>query len=434
MRQLGTFLYLILIISWYLHLPARIEAFGKIRFDVLTSAFILFCCLTGGRTPAVESQGKIGRFLKILVIYAVLTLPFIEWPGSVVRNGLINFFKAILFYFFTISLVDSERKLRLFVFVFISCQAVRVLEPVYLNITQDYWGSAATMSGFEAMNRLSGAPHDVINPNGLAFVILTVFPFLHYESSLSLFYRLRYWLLLPPMLYALMLTGSRSGLVGMAVIVGMIFLKSQRRIWVGLVIFMGCLVVFSRLSGQLYDRYKSLFDETSRNATTVQGRIQGLKNNLKVAFHRPLFGHGLGTSFEANANYGGFGQISHNLYIEAAQELGFVGLAFFLLFLKYFVRQVLQNLREVKTIPQRAALEALSNAIHVWVVMNLVFSLASYGLSSEEWYMVAGLSIVVSCLISAKNSEGRSFAQDPKRPPLAMWELQKKAALPASGF
>ena len=36
----------------------------------------------------------------------------------------------------------------------------------------------------------------------------------------------------------------------------------------------------------------------------------------------------------------------------------------------------------------------LVNSMQVWLFMNLIFSFASYGLSSYEWYLFGGLSVV----------------------------------------
>ena len=46
-------------------------------------------------------------------------------------------------------------------------------------MTNAYWGDAAHIGGGEFLNRLSGAPSDVINPNGLAFVIIIALPFMY---------------------------------------------------------------------------------------------------------------------------------------------------------------------------------------------------------------------------------------------------------------
>src|ERR1700752_2810016 len=109
--------------------------------------------------------------------------------------------------------------------VFLCCQTFRVLEPVYLHVTIGYWGSSAHVSAWEAFDRLSGAPSDTVNPNGLAAIVLTIIPLLHYLTAGKVLGRLTYVSVLPMLLWALVLTASRSGMVGLAGILGLVWLK-----------------------------------------------------------------------------------------------------------------------------------------------------------------------------------------------------------------
>ena len=268
-------------------------------------------------------------------MYSVLTIPFVEWPGSVIRAGIPNFIKGIVFYYFTIAFVRTEKDLKKLVFVFVACQLWRILEPLYLHVTEGYWGSIASMANWEYLDRLSGAPSDVVNPNGLAFIICTVLPFLYLMAGLSWKGRLAFVLFTPACIYTLALTGSRSGMLGLVIIFLGILVKSKRRfLWA----LSGVLLVvfgFPLLSPDMQDRYLSIIGRGEKNAATAEGRLTGVEDNFSdVALHRPIFGHGLGTSREANANFGDDDQPAHNLYVEVAEELGFVGLAIFILFLK----------------------------------------------------------------------------------------------------
>jgi len=46
----------------------------------------------------------------------------------------------------------------------------------------------------------------------------------------------------------------------------------------------------------------------------------------------------------------------------------------------------------------------LLDATQVWLILNLVFSLASYGLNSYEWYLLGAFSVVMRRLVSASGS------------------------------
>jgi putative inorganic carbon (HCO3(-)) transporter len=411
MSSVAFTLYLVFITSWFLHLPARIPALGVIRFDMLLVATIGALAFSN-RPP---SMGRVPKLLVALVVYIVLTTPLVEWPGSVVKVGLIALVQAMVFYFFTTWLVTSERRLKLVVGVFVVCQVIRILEPVYLHVTEGYWGSKASMAGWDELERLSGAPTDVINPNGLAFVILTAMCFMHYLWPLRKTGALAYLLVLPVCLYALVLTGSRSGLIGLFVVFAAIFLRSRHKVPLLAAAALCVAIAAPRLSADLADRYLSIISDQTRNAQTAEDRLTGMIGDLEVAMRRPLFGHGLGTSREANANFRGVDLVSHNMYTEILQELGIGGLIIFLLIIFGTIHNLRFAIRSVREGPEQGKyLLALANALSVWLALNIIFSFASYGLSNYTWYFTAGMSEALLRL--PKVSGASAAAVEPLRP------------------
>ena len=64
----------------------------------------------------------------------------------------------------------------------------------------------------------------------------------------------------------------------------------------------------------------------------------------------------------------------------------------FIVFLFTVAKTVNQTLREFRESGINTGLYyRLSLAVQVWFGMNILFSFASYGLSSYEWYFLAGL-------------------------------------------
>jgi O-antigen ligase len=394
------YLYLCFVASWFLHLGTRIPVLGSIRFDLLL--VIVIAALAVAQRRSSEPPRPLSQTawaLIALTAYCLVTIPFVQWPGSVVRYGLEGYVKAIVFYVFTVRLVTTERRLRWLLLVFVACQSFRFLEPLYLHVTAGYWGDRASMlGGSEFMNRLSGAPGDTINPNGLAFVVLTVICFAHFTWTGNWLGRIGYLLLLPAGLYALVLTGSRSGMLTMGIVFVAIWLKSRRKVLLATVAIAAVLWATPRLSSDLTDRYESVVDSNTRNAATFAGRIEGVRQNFEVALRRPLFGHGLGTSREANSNFEGTDMPAHNLYAEVAQELGFLGLGVFLTFLWVVARNLWKHQRLWGLASAAGSIKRTGDALRLFMVMNLVFSVASYGLTGYEWYLLAGLSDVVTRL------------------------------------
>jgi len=390
-------LYLLFCASFFLRFPERAKELGAIRFDFLLLAVIAIGLVFGGTlAQRIGRPNGANRALSVLLIYIALTLPFVQWPGSVVQTNAFIFIKAVVFFYLSILTLTTPRRLQIFMSVFLLCQIVRILEPLYMNLTTGYWGSRTHLGEGEFLERLAGSPYDTVNPNGLAFVVTSVIPLLYF-----LYIRQRgIWryvsiALLPALLYTLVLTASRTGMIALFIVFLGIVWKSKHRItWlvlVGLIAVVG----FGSLSEFQQDRYLSLTDEHTRGWATAKGRVEGVISDLEVALQRPIVGHGLGTSEEANFHATGEAQLSHNLYTETAQELGFVGLTIFVFYIIAVIRNFRLAREQTHSVAPQSYLGRLTDGMQVWMYMNLVFSLASYGLSSYEWYLFGGISVVL---------------------------------------
>lgn len=400
-------LYLLFVISFFLHLPARVPILGLVRFDVLLVALIGALLVTRRESQGNSSATETDKALRVLLAYCLVTVPLVEWPGSVLGKGFPDLVKATIFYFFTVAIITTEGRLRTYMWVFLVCQSLRILEPLYLNVSDGYWGSATFVQDEEMMDRLSGAPSDTINPNGLAFVIVSVIPFMHYLTlSAGWRYKLIYFLLLPVFIYTLVLTSSRSGILGLGAILVGILLKSQRKFLLIAMAGIGALIVVANLSDLQKERYLSIGRDDVRFSGTAHGRTEGMISNLEVVMNRPIFGHGLGTSVEANYHAMGSAKPAHNLYLEILQETGIIGLVIFLFFMKSIIVNFRVSLAAIRArIIEQSYLANITTAMQVWLLMNILFSFASYGLTSYEWYLFGGLSVVIRRLAEAESSK-----------------------------
>jgi hypothetical protein len=180
---MGFNLFLLFTVSYFLHLTSRFSGLGNIRLDLILYIVLAVLALLGGESEGKGADGRITKALLLFFICAMVSVPFAMWPGSVLRYGLQNFLKSVVFFLYLVRFVRTERHLKIFMMVFLGCQVFRGLEPAYLHITQGYWGDFATSyvgGEIQYLDRLSGAPHDIVNPNQLAWVILNAVPFIYY--------------------------------------------------------------------------------------------------------------------------------------------------------------------------------------------------------------------------------------------------------------
>lgn len=390
-------LYMVFMLSFFLRIPNRLPILGMMRLDLLLVLFIFLSIIKLKTDQSAEA--KIAKYIKMLFISAAVSLPFVTWPGTAIGQGIPNLIKATIFFFFTYKLVLNESRLKIMVYLFLLANTYRILEPLVLHFTIGYWGSR-TSYGWEEVDRLSGGPYDIIGPNGLAFVIATVIPFYHYLFGTRSFkYKLIYWLLLPAFFFTMALTLSRSGILAIVIIYAVVFFKSKSKFTLAVIAVVGGLAFFNSLNDVQQDRYLSIFSSDAKSSKTAQGRTDSWVIYYDVGMRKPVFGHGLGSSKEANFNFSGRAQPAHNLWLEIFQELGFVGLTIFLLYAReIYLGFKITNLKMLNYSNASAFSKACLPAMQVWLVMNFLFSFASYGLTSYEWYLFGGFSAVFARL------------------------------------
>jgi len=424
--MLAYFLYLTLLVSYFLHLTSRFPILAQIRFDLILTGLVFLFTLLGGNSsaPKLRQPNPTTRLL-YMIGYILLSIPFVYWPGSVIRYGLEGLLKVIIFYFFTVLLLTTEQRLKTFTRVFLLCQLFRILEPTYLHVTQGYWGSSAHTRGLGiefSLDRLSGAPHDVINPNQLGWLIITTSIYLYflYWVKRSIVPRLCALALVLVCLYALLLTGSRSSLltvfVTIAIAVHLRYRRASRLLVAAALVLLVTAVVANHLTPELTDRYLSLYDRSRPGGSTAQGRIDSLYSGFANILSNPIFGHGVGTSPELSGYLrDAKPQPTHNLYLETLEEVGIVGLILFLLYIREVIRAIRTAAIHCRSSDRRNSFLAnVITATHTWILMHLFYSIAIFGLNSWEWYFFGGLS--TACLALAARA-GSTTAAPPQLVP-----------------
>jgi len=410
-RDVAFLLFCAFLLSYFVHLAARVSVLGVIHIDLLLAAATALTIMFARPTHAArvgrvsspwQEMDPVAIRLWILVGYILVTLPFVEWPGSVVRN-LEPFAKSLCFFFFVVATIDTTRKLKVLLGVYVFTQAYRALEPLVMHLKSGYWGGHTNIGNWEMMDRLGGSPWDIINANGLAFVIILTLPMLHFLVRPDTAVRRIIWATLAgAMCYALVLSASRSGFLGFLFLCAFVIWRSRHRTALLAVAVVGGIVAVSLMTGLQKGRYLSIVSSDAPGATTAHERIENTISNFKVSLRRPFFGHGLGTSAEANAHFGNNWLLAHDLYAEAAEELGYIGLALLLALIWSFIRACRIAQQVTSTVgagdERLRFLRTVARSLVVVVAVDLFYSFAAYGLSEPYWYFYGGLTVVTARL------------------------------------
>ncbi|MBU0993969.1 MAG: O-antigen ligase family protein [Proteobacteria bacterium] len=407
MASIGFYIFLLYNLSYFLRFAYRFPICSIIHFDQILVICALGCWLFA-QSGNNRFLNDISRRFKFLIMYIILSFPLVKWPGSIIYYGFEFYLKAIIFFLFFVAFIDTEKKLKVFVFVFLGCQIFRIIEPGYLHITEGYWGSDAySMVGGElsALDRLSSAPADVLNPTQFGGLIVTIIPFLYFLfwKSQKIILKSIFLCLTPFCLYVLLLTGARSGLICLLVVIFTItYFDSGKTIKLKKIFLSVAIIIpllffsLTLLPSDMQERYFSLVDSSAKGHDTVSGRMKGLAtgfNNLFVINN--ILGHGLGTSAEANYHISGYHIRSHSFYIETIQEVGIIGL---ILFLKY-IQSIFIHLALIRRrvdVKKHQWYINIVKSLQAWAAMYLVYCIICFGLSSWEWYLFGGMA--AACL------------------------------------
>jgi putative inorganic carbon (HCO3(-)) transporter len=388
-------IYCIYVVDYYVRVSSRIPGIGALRPTLVLFAVLVVLLVAQARNLKGRLTTQPAKALLVLLVYIFVTIPIATWPGSVVNN-LEPYARAVAFFYFTILIVDTQRRLYIFLGVLVSSQLFRVLEPLFLNLTTGYLGDSTYLGGGEFAGRLSGAPHDTVNPNGLGFVAVTCIPYLYYclFASKQRYLKVLALALIAACIYVLVLTLSRGAMVALGVIFWVVFTQSKRKVLFLCVIAAACVIGWNYLDDVHKDRYLSLVSKNTRQSYSAEGRTQLTELEFSIGMEHPVFGHGLGTTIEAKVHAGHTAQASHNLYTELLIELGFVGGFLFLGFLYSIHREVRRVARLVGT-DKTGSKDDLNNRLMMCFTvlfwMYAVFSINYYGLSQDYWYALAGV-------------------------------------------
>jgi hypothetical protein len=442
-RNVAFYFFCAFIISYFGRLTRRVPLLGALHFDLVLAALAVLAIVLAGRksTPhhTAQSMDPVAKRLWILLGYIVVTIPFVEWPGSVLHN-LENYLKSVCFFFLVVATVDTTRKLGILLAVYTATQVWRVMEPLYMHVKSGYWGDITSLGNWEYMDRLSGSPYDIINPNGLGFVVIMTLPMLHFLVRPDTMIRRVIWASIAlAMCYALVLSASRSGFLALVFLCLFAIWRSKHRVaWLAVAVA-GAVLAVSLMTPLQRERYLSIFSPTAPGAATAAHRIEGVKGDFKVSLRRPLFGHGIGTSQEANAHFRDAYMPSHDLYTETAEELGYVGLVLVLSLIWSFLRACWTAQQVVSARPttdeRLRFLHGVASSLVVVVAVDLFFSFAAYGLNEPYWYFIGGLSVVTARLAIKLSPASANAVPETRGAAGAAWKRRKRRAVvaPRSG-
>lgn len=294
-------------------------------------------------------------------------------------------------------------------YIWLSNDVARVLRITELGIFTTVVVVVALSIGTITQGRLGGGTE--INPNMLAILCVYGFVLSMYLRKTGKISKLSRWGRAAVYILAILLTGSRKGLVMVILAMAVIrFAQERRKLLKNLLVITGSVIGFYILIMNvpvLYDivgvRMENLLatltGETSGDAS-LEDRQQLVKLGFEYIKENPWTGYGydcfkmvsgMGPSGKVSVGVSGF--YSHNNYVELLFGGGIIGFSLYYLSVLYLLRGLVRNIRKDVSMPHLLAV--------MISILAVEYARVTY-YAREDAYITA---IILGCMLTVSNNK-----------------------------
>jgi O-antigen ligase len=415
--RFATRLLLIYAFMLYSRIFEAAMAWGMPNLSVmlLLSAVALGLVLLKGEFPrAVKTP--IGMLFLLFTAWAVLILPASQWKSESLHQITGVWLKSAAAYFIIVGLTkdfsDSQKTFDVFGW---AAAAAAVIMAVTNRVVGDRMTSVGTLG-----NSNEAAFHLMF---GLPFIILLI-------SRTKKIWKLPLAAVALLSLALSVKTASRAGLLMAAALTVVALLKVSlgNKFKIIGVVCVALLVGVLTIDRTAIDRYRTMFDSSGNTEEAISARESAdsrkylLKEGIELTLTHPLFGVGMGVfSAAASELSKSRGEhplwlVSHNAYVQASSEMGFVG---FFIFIAMFIA-CLASILKVDRVAQRYHLTQV-RSMSLCILLSFTALMIHYFFDAAAYDvylpmaagLITSLFITAQPLIAAAEKQG-SGEQDPE--------------------
>ncbi|MCS6866594.1 MAG: O-antigen ligase family protein [Gemmataceae bacterium] len=325
--------------------------------------------------------------LAAAVLLAWAASPWAAYGQAVVEDWL----KIVVFYVLLVTCIHDEDGLKHLVVGFIAVMSLYLLHSL-----REYWGGRHTYR--MGIARMMGVDTTLGDPNSFGASIVFALPIVVALWTSGIGGRLgRVYLsgYVALSTLCILLTGSRSSLLGLLLFFLMVIARTRYR-WTATVLFaVAAPVAFVALPESLQRRFETIINPEVGPANAQEsgeGRIQGLILGWQQWLNNPLTGIGPGAWRPANNTK----LESHNLYGQLLGETGTLGALAFLAMLASFQANLRAIRRVRRAVPQwqNDLVFTLPTAIGGAVILLLFMGNFGHNLFRFTWLWYGGFLII----------------------------------------
>ena len=425
----------VLICSLFLVFSALFEVVPGIwraRPQLILGAIGLFVLFTTGEAMRVV-MAPIGKSLLIFTAWFVICIPFAIWRGGSFGVLIGLWYKSVLMFVLTAGLLSTLP------------HAKKLFRTIGYAVA--LMAMLALARHTYSMGRLTLPYTRFANSNDLAVTLLVGLTFLGYlflrgssrERIVAVF-------LSAPVALALLKTGSRGALLGVAMLCVFGFLQASKRTKVKMAIAAPLILIVLAVvvPSNLRERYTTLFKSGGETSLTEQdrrtteetkeymaatgsaeARFRLLKDSITITLNHPIFGVGPGNFMVEQENLAvargelGMWHVTHNSYTQVSSEMGIPGLVLYVAFL-YQTFKVLNSIVRNRQGGERwADLRALGSSLRGAIIVLATIAFFDSFAYLPDVPILAGLASALGYLAQKQRAADRTAsAQSTVPPPL----------------
>lgn len=385
--------YLFIALSRVLDVTVQVRAAA-----VLYGGIILATLMFGGIFTLFRT--KVGLTMFFLIAWLAITVPFSTWPGGSTPY----FLESLKAFMLGVAILAIPRTVP---------ETTRLMKVMALSILAA--AGLAWVYGRVEYGRLMLAAGTYSDPNQFAMTLLMAMPLwvIIGKQARSKPMKFLAYACVIPILITFLRTGSRGGLIGLAIMLVFAFFQVPAKAKLILVttLVLGALGSFLVLPSYLRARYFTIFSasEGSESLSAEEqsqlygadigssyGRFTLLKDSLHMTITHPVTGLGLGQfrikNWERRNLMGKPGptMVTHNAYTEFSSEGGIPAFALFIALLY----QCYRSIGSTAKLGQSLRLPELSSSVEALRLSLIVLTVCSFFLSvaySQLFYIMAGI-------------------------------------------
>jgi O-antigen ligase len=328
--------FLIFIVFRYLEGGQRIEFLGQIRFELIVGLLLSVVGIVlflKDKTRPSTSAMKWAMALAFWMLVMVVLSADVAFSWKIYFDRLVKFMMVTIF---IAAFVVNPTILRLFLAAYLLAFAKMVQEGIHGIITGSLiWENQGVM-------RLHGPTWSYAHPNSFSGTQLGTLPYLYHLAVLApLPLRLAMIAQGIGALVIILYCGSRTAYLGFFAWLVVLIARARSSFKAVAVLLGIAIAVTPLIPAQYFARLETVYTQKEIEGASIDARKEILTDAWTIFVEHPM-GVGVGAFPIVREARFGRSQDTHNLYLEVATNLGFVGFVLFIGMLVSMMRTLLQ--------------------------------------------------------------------------------------------